>query len=44
MGAGGLCGEVSRITDEVSVDGMLAMDGYVFRPHATAHAGVHATV
>ena len=36
MGAGGLCGEVSRITDEVSY-GMLAMDGYVFRPLATAH-------
>jgi 4,5-DOPA dioxygenase extradiol len=40
MGAGGLCGEVTRITDEVSY-GMLAMDSYVFQPHATAHAGVH---
>jgi len=43
MGAGGLCGTVSRITDEVSY-GMLAMDGYVFQPHATAHAGAPATV
>jgi 4,5-DOPA dioxygenase extradiol len=38
MGAGGLCGRVTRVTDEVSY-GMLAMDAYVFQPvaeHAAA--------
>jgi 4,5-DOPA dioxygenase extradiol len=37
LGAGGVCGETQRLTDEVTY-GILAMDAYVFRP------GLHAAV
>lgn len=40
LGAGGLCGRVERLTDEVTY-GMLAMDSYVFGPAPAA--AVHAT-
>jgi 4,5-DOPA dioxygenase extradiol len=37
LGAGGVCGRVERLTDEVTY-GMLAMDGYVFTPRVAQAA------
>jgi 4,5-DOPA dioxygenase extradiol len=37
LGAGGLCGRVERLTDEVTY-GMLAMDAYVFTPRVAQAA------
>jgi 4,5-DOPA dioxygenase extradiol len=39
LGAGGVCGKATRVTDEVQY-GMLAMDTYVFQPEA--RTAVHA--